>query len=79
MKCKYCEQMAQETVPPLCEKHLDLALLADYLIDRGEAVTVESVTALVEQCLANRGTLSLTAADVPGLLAGPFAVDVRIA
>lgn len=79
MKCKFCDQPASSvTQPPMCERHLDLAVLTEHLADQGKPVTVETVTALFEKCQARNGVLSITVEEIPALLAGPNASSYRV-
>lgn len=69
--CTFCSQpviAAGYTDPPMCERHLDLAVIIGFMIDRGQPVTVESVTAMLRQARANGGELVIDAADVAELL-----------
>lgn len=79
--CKYCPSPAfSGTTPPLCEAHLDLAFLVEFLTDQGQAVTVESVQALIAQAHSNGGKLSIDADTAAALLTaeGGFAVSCRV-
>lgn len=77
--CKFCDQPAVENViPPMCNKHLDLAVMAEFLSGQGRPVTVEAIRGLLPQCQANDGELSITAGDVETLMAGEFASKYQI-
>ena len=76
-KCQFCDRPATDETAAvglvLCEKHLDLAVLCEYLADEKQPVTVEAVTELLARCRANNGDLAINEADVAELLAGEFA------
>lgn len=79
MKCQFCELNALgQTEPALCEKHLDLAVLAEYLSEHERPVTVETVTELLAVCRANGGLLALEPAEVAGLLSAEFARNYEV-
>lgn len=79
MKCQFCELSALgQTEPALCEKHLDLAVLSEYLSDHNQPVTAETVTELLTMCQANGGLLALEPAEVAGLLSAEFAQGYRV-
>lgn len=74
MNCHYCAEEAMScTQPPLCARHLDLAILAEYLRDKDQPVNPESIKALMARCRDNHGSLVLTEAEVEPLMVGPFA------
>lgn len=79
MKCQFCELDALgQTEPALCEKHLDLAVLSEYLSERGQPVTVETVTELLAVCRANKGMVAIEPAEVAGLLSAEFARNYQV-
>lgn len=74
MTCKFCQKPAvSNVVPPMCEEHLDLAVLAEFLDSQGQPVTAENIRDLLDKCQDNDGQLSITAGDVETLMAGEFA------
>ena len=67
--CTYCTRPALANVdPPLCERHLDIAIIAEYLADRGQPVTVDTVTAKLRRCYENHGALTAQPEEVETLL-----------
>jgi hypothetical protein len=76
-ECQFCDQPAADETAAiglaLCEKHLDLAVLCEYIADEKRPVTVKTVTALLARCRANNGSLAIDEADVAWLLTGEFA------
>lgn len=77
MFCKYCDQpVADATIqPPLCAKHLDLAIISEFLTETGEAITVEAVKRLVEGSRQRSSQMSLEPDEIEGLMAQDFATS----
>lgn len=80
--CAYCSQPATAegyftTTPPLCAKHLDLAIMIGFMAGRNMEINVGTVTTLLAQCRANNGQLSLEEADIPALLPAMLANPVH--
>lgn len=75
MTCQYCNQPVTDSTiePPLCAKHLDLAIISEFLTEMGLAVTVEAVKMLVEGSRKRNGQMSLEPAEIEGLMAQAFA------
>lgn len=68
--CKYCPSpTVPYNEPPLCEKHLDLVVIVEFMLDNKQEVTAKTVQAQLRQCIANNGALEITEDDVPNLLA----------
>lgn len=77
--CTYCPEPATgHTAPLMCDRHLDLAVLTEYLRDQGEPVTVEAVQGLVHICQERNGILHLEVEEVEALLTGDFAERYNI-
>lgn len=69
MNCQFCDKPAVTNVtPPLCEKHLDLAILVERLKELKQPVTADTVQDLLAKAQANNGQLAITPADVAALL-----------
>lgn len=57
------------TTPPLCSLHLDLAVLVDFALARGEEATPETIQKHYRRGCQNSTHLwTLTAADIPAHL-----------
>lgn len=79
MNCQYCNNPALgHTAPAVCPSHLDLALLAEHILNQHRAVTIETVQAELARCHKNGGVLTITQADIPTLMNRPFASLVRV-
>lgn len=73
MTCLYCHAPAVHydglaVDPPMCEIHLDIAVLVEFLRGRGEPVTEANVLRLLDRGRANSDQWTLTAEQVPALL-----------
>lgn len=75
MTCKFCNQpVADKAIePPLCAKHLDLAIVSEFLTETGEEITVEAVKRLVEGSRKRNRQMSLEPGEVESLMAKDFA------
>ena len=68
--CKYCNAESNNiTTPPLCDRHLDFAVIACYIEDQHVEVTIETVQFYLQRSLDRGAALSITPADVPELMA----------
>lgn len=65
-----CQNFAEGfTTPPLCSLHLDLAVLVDFALARGEEATPETIQKHYQRGCQNSSHLwTLTAADIPAQL-----------
>jgi hypothetical protein len=73
-QCTYDKAPATaDSLPPMCDRHYELWLLTERLKDQRQAVTAESVKALLAGAIANGGKWIITGADVEQLLVGEFA------
>lgn len=78
-KCHYCDQPAtSSTQPPMCPKHLDLAVIAGYLTAKERPVTVESVTAALRTALDRGAHLDLTIEEVGALMQAGYPADYEV-
>lgn len=80
MTCLYCHAPAVSydglaVDPPMCEIHLDIAVLVEFLRGRGEPVTEANVLRLLDRGRANSDQWTLTAEQVPELLPAWLAAD----
>lgn len=77
MFCKFCNQPVTDTTvdPPLCAKHLDLAIISEFLTEIGQEITAEAVELLVESCHQRNGQMSLEPSEVSELMARDFATS----
>lgn len=81
MKCQYqnCDQpVTDDNTGSLCAWHLDLEVLADHLLERGQPVTLEALRYLINLGLSRGGSFVITPDDLPGLVTPEFARKYEI-
>lgn len=71
--CLYCGRPSTATIPPMCDKHIDLILLINYLGRNGRVVNADNIRALLKTGLP----LGLTADEVDDFLASYLAVETK--
>lgn len=67
--CYYCPTPAVGyTSPALCEKHLDLVVIIEFMVSRNQPVTVAIVQERLAIARQSGAHLALTADDVPAFM-----------
>lgn len=70
MNCLFCDQAALVNVnPPLCDRHLDLAILAERLNEGGQVITQTALRELITEYQS----LTVQAFEVEHLMTEAFA------
>ena len=73
MSCKFCDQEATGfTLPPMCESHLDLAILCEFLVRQSKPVTPEMVKETYRLAIENGGQFVISEADIDLMMQGEF-------
>ncbi len=80
MKCIYCNRsVTDDNTGSLCAFHLDLEVLADFLVERGLPVTLAALCALIEMGAKKGGIFVVTPDDLAGLITSEFARKYEMA
>lgn len=68
-KCLLCEAPARPfSDPPFCARHLDMAVLVEFMRGQGEEITPEAVKGRLEKALTRSDVWVITPDDVEVLL-----------
>lgn len=80
MKCQYCENSVTDpNTGALCPWHLDLEVMADYLLDHNQPVTLKALTALIDLGTKRGGSFVIASGDLPSLITQEFTEKYQMA
>ena len=76
-RCTFCAAKAEpSTMPPMCPKHLDLAVATDWLKSQGRAINPANVKEIIR---SSNGHWNLTPDEVDKLMSAHYTIDYKIA
>ena len=78
--CTFCDQIATGfTKPAMCEAHLDLAVLCEFLARQGQSVTLQAVKETYQFAIKNGGQFALVETDIDQMMSGEFSQKYEVA
>ena len=78
--CKFCNKPATGfTSPPMCEAHLDLTILCEFLARNSKPVTPQMVKETYRFAIENGGRLVISENDIDQMMQGEFTLRYEVA